>query len=143
MVQIGGNYMTLLETLRKDKMAAMKEKDSVKNGVLGLLISSANLQTKELHRDLTKEEEMAILTKELKQTNETLASIPKTIYFLNFVKKGMFLLEQSPPQYTNPRGILFLINYIKKMPLTNCFLKKKLNRKRAINTQPERNSCTT
>lgn len=70
--------MTLLETLRKDKMTAMKEKDSVKSGVLSLLISSANLQTKELHRDLTKEEEMAILTKELKQTNETLASIPST-----------------------------------------------------------------
>ncbi|MBR3841393.1 MAG: GatB/YqeY domain-containing protein [Erysipelotrichales bacterium] len=68
--------MTLLETLRKDKMTAMKEKDAVKSGVLGLLISTANLKTKELHRDLTKEEEMSILSKELKQTHEALASIP-------------------------------------------------------------------
>ena len=48
------------------------------------------------------------------------------LFFFNFVKEGMFLLVQSPPQYTRPRGTLFPISYIKKMPLKNCFFEKKI-----------------
>ena len=67
----------LLEQLRKDKMSALKEKDSLRNGVVTILISNVSGLAKELHRDLTPEEEMQVLQKELKQTNETLVSIPQ------------------------------------------------------------------
>ena len=91
--------MSLLETLRKDKMAAMKEKDAVRSGVLGLLISTTNLKTKEMHRDLTSEEEIQILSKELKQTNETLASIPASRQdLIDEAKRKITIIESYLPK---------------------------------------------
>ena len=91
--------MSLLETLRKDKMTAMKEKDAVRSGVLGLLISTTNLKTKEMHRDLTNEEEMQILSKELKQTNETLASIPASRQdLIDEAKRKIAIIESYLPK---------------------------------------------
>ncbi|MBR3693422.1 MAG: GatB/YqeY domain-containing protein [Erysipelotrichales bacterium] len=68
----------LIEQLRKDKMAALKEKDTLRNGVVTILISNVSGLAKELKRDLTVEEEMNVLQKELKQTNETLSTIPES-----------------------------------------------------------------
>ena len=39
--------MSLLTTLRKDKMQALKDKDTVKNGICSLLISAIALAEKE------------------------------------------------------------------------------------------------
>ncbi len=104
--------MTLLEILRKDKMQSMKDKDTVKNGILGILISTTNLKTKELHRDLTKEEEMQILSKELKQTHETLASIPASREdLLEETKKKIEIIEAYLPKQL---GLEEVKEYIKK-----------------------------
>ena len=43
----------LLTTLRKDKMQALKEKDTVKNGVCSLLISAIALAEKESGKPLS------------------------------------------------------------------------------------------
>ena len=40
-------------------------------------------------------------------------------FFFNFVKEGMFLLDQSSPQYTGPKGIIFSINNYNKNALKN------------------------
>lgn len=109
--------MTLLETLRKDKMTAMKEKDAVRSGVLGILISTTNLKTKELHRDLTKEEEMAILSKELKQTHETLASIPESRQDLIEETKTKIQVIESylPKQLSLSEVKAYIVEKIEKM----------------------------
>lgn len=55
--------MSLLTTLRKDKMLALKEKDVLKNGVCSLLISSIALAEKEQGRELSEEEIIATIDK--------------------------------------------------------------------------------
>lgn len=68
--------MSFLDTLRKDKMEALKNKDTVKNGVCSLLISAIALKEKEGHAVLSDEEAMSYVQKELKQTKETLSLTP-------------------------------------------------------------------
>ena len=68
--------MSLLTTLRKDKMQALKDKDTVKNGICSLLISAIALAEKEAGQPLSAEEELAYVQKELKQTKDTLAQTP-------------------------------------------------------------------
>lgn len=55
--------MSLLTTLRKDKMLTLKEKDVLKNGVCSLLISSIALAEKEQGRELSEEEIIAAIDK--------------------------------------------------------------------------------
>lgn len=68
--------MSLLTQLRKDKMNALKEKDTVKNGVCSLLISSIALAEKEMKKELSDEEALVYVQKELKQAKEALALTP-------------------------------------------------------------------
>lgn len=66
----------LLTQLRKENMQAMKDHDTVKKGVLSLVISSIALAEKEGGKVLTKDEELAYVQRELKQTREALAETP-------------------------------------------------------------------
>lgn len=68
--------MALLETLRKDKMQALKEKDTLKNGVCSLLIAALALAEKEKGDKLTAQEEYSYVQRELKQTKDALAQTP-------------------------------------------------------------------
>ncbi len=68
--------MSFLDTLRKDKMEALKNKDTVKNGVCSLLISAIALKEKEGRAVLSDDEAMSYVQKELKQTKETLSLTP-------------------------------------------------------------------
>ncbi|MEJ1517669.1 GatB/YqeY domain-containing protein [Bacillus cereus] len=58
--------------LMKDLKQAMKEKDTVKKNVIILIRAGISNSEKENKRELTKEEEIAIVRKELKQTKEAL-----------------------------------------------------------------------
>lgn len=58
--------------LRADKMAALKEKDTVKNKVVTMLLSGLTYKHKELGRDLTEQECLDVISKELKQNREAL-----------------------------------------------------------------------
>lgn len=69
--------MTLLMQLRKDKMQALKDKDTIKNGVCSLLISAISLANKERGQELSDEEAMKFVQRELKQTKDTLAQTPE------------------------------------------------------------------
>lgn len=67
----------LKETISKDIVQAMKEKDVLKKGLLQLVKASMeNLEIKE-KRELTKEEEISIVQREVKQTKESLAEAKK------------------------------------------------------------------
>ena len=58
--------------LRADKMAALKEKNTVKNKVITMLMSGMTYKKKELGRDLTEQECLDVIAKELKQEKEAL-----------------------------------------------------------------------
>ncbi|PGP20920.1 glutamyl-tRNA amidotransferase [Bacillus cereus] len=62
----------LKEQLMNDLKQAMKEKDTVKKNVIILIRAGISNSEKENKRELTKEEEIAIVRKELKQTKEAL-----------------------------------------------------------------------
>ena len=66
----------LLKQLRKDNMMAMKEHDTVKKGVLGMVISAVALAEKEKGVELSKEDELTYVQRELKQTRDSLQQTP-------------------------------------------------------------------
>ena len=66
----------LLLQLRKENMQAMKEQDTVKKGVLSLVISAIALAEKEKGETLSEADELVYVQKELKQTKDALASTP-------------------------------------------------------------------
>lgn len=68
---------TLKERLLADMKAAMKEKDQIKKGVVNLLRAGLQNQEIELKRELTEEEEIKIVQRELKQTKQSLEEAQK------------------------------------------------------------------
>ena len=58
--------------LRADKMNALKTKDTVKNKVITMLLSGITYKQKELGRELTEQECLDVISKELKQGKEAL-----------------------------------------------------------------------
>jgi uncharacterized protein YqeY len=64
----------MIEKYRKDLMQAMKDKDNIKKVVLQMLITGYVNKTKDVHRELTEDEVITIINKELKQTKEALES---------------------------------------------------------------------
>lgn len=67
----------LIETLTNDMKDAMRSGDKQARGVLALLKSAIQNEKIELKRDLTEEEEVALVSRELKQNNEALAEFTK------------------------------------------------------------------
>lgn len=68
--------MSFLDKLRKEKMQSMREKDKLKTGVISLIMSGISLAEKEEKRELSDEEALTFVQKELKQARDTLDSIP-------------------------------------------------------------------
>lgn len=98
--------MSLLLTLRKDKMNALKEKDTVKNGVCSLLISAIALAEKEQNKELSEEEAAAYIQKELKQTKETLSLTPKDrTDLIEETKRKIEILESYLPKQMSQEEI--------------------------------------
>lgn len=91
--------MTLLTTLRKDKMQALKEKDSIKNGVCSLLISAIGLATKEKGEDLSEEEALKFVQRELKQEKDSLSQTPgDRVDLIEASKKKIEIIESYLPK---------------------------------------------
>lgn len=91
--------MSFIDRLRKDKMTAMKEKDAIKNGVIGLLISPMVLYEKENKVTISDEEALTFIQKELKQTKETLASTPENrLDLLEETKRKIEIIESYLPK---------------------------------------------
>ena len=62
----------LKTTLLADMKTAMKEKDTLKKGVVNLLRAGIQSQELDLKRELTEEEELKVVQRELKQTKQSL-----------------------------------------------------------------------
>lgn len=105
----------LLTQLRKENMQAMKDHDSLKKGVLSLLISAIALAEKEAGKTLEKEEELAYVQRELKQTRETLAETPASRQDLvDETNKKIELLESYLPRQLSDEEITAAIEGILK-----------------------------
>lgn len=98
--------MSLLTTLRKDKMQALKEKDSLKNGICSLLLSAIALAEKEKGSELSEEEAIAFVQRELKQTKDTLAQTPTDRSdLIEETKKKIAIIESYLPEQMSEEEI--------------------------------------
>ena len=104
--------MSFLDTLRKDKMEALKNKDTVKNGVCSLLISAIALKEKEGHAKLSDDEAMSYvqmdLIEETKRKIEILeAYLPKQMSADELQAAILEILEEKQLERSNKsKGIL-------------------------------------
>lgn len=67
----------LKETIQKDLVQAMRDKDKLKKGVLTLIKSGLTNAEKEKRAELNDAEELAVIQKELKQTRQALTEAQK------------------------------------------------------------------
>lgn len=89
----------LLTELRKDNMQAMKDHDNVKKGVLSLVVSAIALAEKESGKELSKEEELTYIQRELKQTKEALEETPESrTDLIEETKTKIAILESYLPK---------------------------------------------
>lgn len=65
------------DTIQKDLVQAMRDKDKLKKGVLTLMKAGLMNAEKEKRAELTEAEELAVVQKELKQTRQALAEAQK------------------------------------------------------------------
>ena len=103
----------LLTQLRKENMQAMKDHDTVKKGVLSLVISSIALAEKEGGKVLTKDEELTYVQRELKQTREALAETPASRQdLIDETNRKIAILESYLPKQMSEDEIRAVIEKI-------------------------------
>jgi len=87
--------MTLIEKLRTDRIQAMKDKDTIKRNILGLVVSNSQL-----------------LAKESKEDNPSDTHVVSVIKSL--IKGNRELLEKAPDNQNEKIEIEILENYLPK-----------------------------
>lgn len=68
--------MAMIDTVRAEMMAAMKAKQSARKEVLSELLSALKAKAIDKRADLTAEEEIAVVSREAKQTRESMDTAP-------------------------------------------------------------------
>ena len=68
--------MALIDQVRSEMMAAMKEKNTVKKEALSALLAALKSKAIDKRADLTPEEEVAVVQREVKQLKETMDTAP-------------------------------------------------------------------
>ena len=68
--------MSMIDTVRAEMVAAMKNKEKDRKESLSMLLSALKNKAIDKRADLTEEEEYAVVKKEMKQTQETLDLAP-------------------------------------------------------------------
>jgi len=95
----GIKVMSKIDEVRSAMMAAMKAKDKDTKETLSLLLGSLKNKAIDKRADLTEEEEIQVILKEIKQTKETLEMTPADrTDIIEECKKRIAVLEQYAPK---------------------------------------------
>lgn len=88
------------DTIQKDLVQAMRDKDKLKKGVLTLVKAGLTNAEKEKRAELTDAEELAVLQKELKQTRQSVSEAEKVGRedIVELEKQKIAILEAYLPQ---------------------------------------------
>ena len=91
--------MSMTENVRKAMVEAMKAKDKETKDTLSMLLSALKNKAIDKREDLTEEEEVQVVLKEIKQTKESLEMTPadRTALIEEFQKR-IAVLEQFAPK---------------------------------------------
>lgn len=91
--------MSKIEEVRSAMVAAMKAKDKDTKETLSALLASLKNKAIDKRADLTEEEEIQVIMKEIKQTKETLEMTPEDrTDIIDECKKRLAVLEQYAPK---------------------------------------------
>ncbi|MGN1266366.1 MAG: GatB/YqeY domain-containing protein [Dorea sp.] len=91
--------MSKIEDVRSAMVAAMKAKDKDTKETLSALLAALKNKAIDKRADLTEEEEIQVIMKEIKQTKETLEMTPADrTDIIDECKKRLAVLEQYAPK---------------------------------------------
>jgi len=91
--------------LRKEKMTALKEKDTLKNSVITMLLSGLTYKKKELGREPNEADCYDVIAKELKQVKESLEMARGREDLYEELKKKEAILESYMPKQLSEEEI--------------------------------------
>ncbi|MEF9945712.1 MAG: GatB/YqeY domain-containing protein [Lachnospiraceae bacterium] len=102
--------MNKIEEVRRDMIAAMKAGEKEKKETLSMLLSALKNKAIDKREDLTQEEEIQVILKEIKQTKETLETTPvDRTAIIEECNKRLAVLEQYAPQMMDETAIREII----------------------------------
>ena len=102
--------MSKIDEVRSAMMAAMKAKDKDTKETLSLLLGSLKNKAIDKRADLTEEEEIQVILKEIKQTKETLEMTPADrTDIIEECQKRIAVLEQYAPKMMGVEEIKAII----------------------------------
>ena len=91
--------MSKMDEVRKAKVEAMKAKDKETNDTLSLLLAALKNKAIDKRADLTDEEEIQVILKEIKQTKEALDLTPADrTELIESTKRRIAVLESFAPK---------------------------------------------
>lgn len=99
------------EQLMKELKQAMKDKDVLKKGLLQLLIAGIKNEEIKEKRELTKDEQLTVIKRELKQTKDSLAQAESAERedIAQEQRKKIIMLESFLPKFLNEPEILAVL----------------------------------
>ena len=102
--------MSKIDEVRSAMMAAMKAKDKDTKESLSMLLGALKNKAIDKRADLTEEEEIQVILKEIKQTKETLEMTPADrTDIIEECKKRIAVLEQYAPKMMDEEAIKAVI----------------------------------
>ena len=103
--------MSKIEEVRSAMVAAMKAKDKETKETLSALLAALKNKAIDKRADLTEEEEVQVIMKEIKQTKETLEMTPEDRkLILEECQKRLAVLEQYAPKMMDETEIRSVID---------------------------------
>lgn len=105
--------MSKIEEVRSAMVAAMKAKDKDTKDALSALLSALKNKAIEKRADLTEEEEIQVIMKEIKQTKETIDTTPADrTDIIEECQKRLAVLEQYAPKLMDENEIKEVITSV-------------------------------
>ena len=102
--------MSKIEEVRKDMVAAMKAGEKERKATLSALLTALKNKAIDKRADLTEEEEVQVILKEIKQTKETLDTTPADrTDIIEECTKRLSVLEEYAPKMMDSEEIKAVI----------------------------------
>ena len=105
--------MSKIEEVRKDMVAAMKAGEKERKATLSALLTALKNKAIDKRADLTEEEEVQVILKEIKQTKETLDTTPADrTDIIEECTKRLSVLEEYAPKMMDAEEIKAVIQSV-------------------------------
>ncbi|MBO5454341.1 MAG: GatB/YqeY domain-containing protein [Clostridia bacterium] len=119
--------MSKIEQVRSEMMNALKAKDTERKNALSLLLAALKAKEKDKREPLTEDEENMVISKEIKQTKETMESAPEDrVDIIEQCKFKISVMQEFAPKSLSEEEITEIIkSVIEDLGLDNPGIKEK------------------